>query len=73
LCTFHPVYNDLCRDRCFRLVCDPFSGNECWDIYKFDTNERVGVLLARRSVQHLVFVCYRVHYVHVICLMYNIF
>ena len=20
-----------------------FSGNECWDIYKFDTNERVGV------------------------------
>jgi hypothetical protein len=29
LCTFHPVYNDLCRDRCFRLVCDPFSGNEC--------------------------------------------
>ena len=32
-----------------------FSGNECWDIYKFDTNERVGVFLARRSVQHLVF------------------
>jgi hypothetical protein len=31
-----------------------FSGNECWDIYKFDTNERVGVFLARRSVQHLV-------------------
>ena len=27
---------------------------ECWDIYKFDTNERVGVFLARRSVQHLV-------------------
>ena len=24
------------------------------DIYKFDTNERVGVFLARRSVQHLV-------------------
>jgi hypothetical protein len=33
-----------------------FSGNECWDIYKFDTNERVGVFLARRSVQHLDFV-----------------
>ena len=31
-----------------------FSGNECWDIYKFDTNERVGVFLARRSMQHLV-------------------
>jgi hypothetical protein len=31
-----------------------FSRNECWDIYKFDTNERVGVVLARRSVQHLV-------------------
>ena len=31
-----------------------FSGNQCWDIYKFDTNERVGVFLARRSVQHLV-------------------
>jgi hypothetical protein len=31
-----------------------FSGNECWDIYKFDTNEWVGVFLARRSVQHLV-------------------
>ena len=31
-----------------------FSGNECWAIYKFDTNERVGVFLARRSVQHLV-------------------
>ena len=44
----------MCRARCFRLVCDPFSGNECWDIYKFDTNERVGVFLARRSVQHLV-------------------
>ena len=44
----------LCRARCFRLACDPFSGNECWDIYKFDTNERVGVFLARRSVQHLV-------------------
>jgi hypothetical protein len=28
--------------------------NECWDIYKFDTNEWVGVFLARRSVQHLV-------------------
>ena len=42
--------------RCFRLVCDPFSGNEYWDIYKFDTNERVGVFLARRSVQHLVFI-----------------
>ena len=28
--------------------------NECWDIYKFDTNERVVVFLARRSVQHLV-------------------
>ena len=54
LCTFQPVYNDLCRARCFRLVCDPFSGNECWDIYKFDTNERVGVFLARRSMQHLV-------------------
>ena len=40
----------------FRLVCDPFSGNECWDIYKFDTNERVGVFLARRSVQHLVLI-----------------
>jgi hypothetical protein len=38
----------LCRAQCFRLVCDPFSGNECWDIYKFDTNERVGVFLARR-------------------------
>jgi hypothetical protein len=42
------------RAQCFRLVYDPFSGNECWDIYKFDTNERVGVFLARRSVQHLV-------------------
>jgi hypothetical protein len=31
-----------------------FSGNECCDIYKFDTDERVGVFLARRSVQHLV-------------------
>ena len=31
-----------------------FSGNKCWDIYKFDTNERVGVFLARRSVQYLV-------------------
>jgi hypothetical protein len=31
-----------------------FSGNECWDIYKFDTNEWVGVFVARRSVQHLV-------------------
>jgi hypothetical protein len=31
-----------------------FSGNECWDIYKFYTNERVGVFLARRSVQHFV-------------------
>jgi hypothetical protein len=31
-----------------------FSGNECWDIYKFDTNERVGIFLAWRSVQHLV-------------------
>ena len=31
-----------------------FSGNECWDIYKFDTNKRVGVFLARRSGQHLV-------------------
>ena len=30
------------------------SGNECWDIYKFDTNERVRVFLARRSMQHLV-------------------
>jgi hypothetical protein len=29
---------------------------EYWDIYKFDTNERVGVFLARRSVQHLVFI-----------------
>jgi hypothetical protein len=27
---------------------------KCWDIYKFDTNERVGVFLARRSVQLLV-------------------
>ena len=42
------IHNDLCRAQCFRLVCDPFSGNECWDIYKFDTNERVGVFLARR-------------------------
>ena len=58
LCTFQPVYNDLCRSRCFRLICDPFSGNECWDIYKFDTNERVGVFLARRSVQHLVDICF---------------
>ena len=33
-----------------------FSGNECWDIYKFDTNERVGMFLARRSVQHLVLI-----------------
>jgi hypothetical protein len=32
-----------------------FSGNECWDIYKFDTNERVGVFLARCSMQHLVY------------------
>jgi hypothetical protein len=29
VCTFQPVYNDLCTVRCFRLVCDPFSGNEC--------------------------------------------
>jgi hypothetical protein len=44
------------------LLCDlgifhvftAFSGNECWDIYKFDTNERVGVFLAWRSMQHLV-------------------
>ena len=35
-------------------VVTAFSGNECCDIYKFDTNERVGVFLARRSVQHLV-------------------
>jgi hypothetical protein len=41
----------LCRAQ---LVCDPFSGNECWDIYKFDTNEWVGVFLARHSMQHLV-------------------
>ena len=40
--------------RIFRVF-TAFSGNECWDIYKFDTNERVGVFLARRSVQHLVF------------------
>ena len=26
----------------FYIWYDPFSGNECWDIYKFDTNERVG-------------------------------
>jgi hypothetical protein len=40
----------------FRIVhvFTPFSGNECWDIYKFDKNEQVGVFLARRSVQHLV-------------------
>ena len=50
---FHVYHNK----NCFRLVCDPFSGNECWDIYKFDTNERVGVFLARRSVQHLVLYC----------------
>jgi hypothetical protein len=31
-----------------------FSGDECWDIYKFDTNERVGVFLVWRSMQHLV-------------------
>jgi hypothetical protein len=31
-----------------------FSGIECWDMYKFDANERVGVFLARCSVQHLV-------------------
>jgi hypothetical protein len=23
------IHNDLCRAQCFRLVCDPFSGNEC--------------------------------------------
>ena len=34
-----------------------FSGNECWDIYKFYTNEWVGVFLAQRSVQHLVIIC----------------
>ena len=41
--------------RIFHVV-TAFSGNECWDIhvYKFDANERVGVSLARRSVQHLV-------------------
>ena len=44
----------FCRAWCFRLVCDLFSGNQCWDIYKFDTNERVGVFWARGSVQHLV-------------------
>ena len=45
------------------VLCLPFPGllhiyflfTECWDIYKFDTNERVGVFLARRSVQHLVY------------------
>ena len=31
-----------------------FSGNECWDKNKFDTNERVEVFLARHSMQHLV-------------------
>ena len=36
-------------------VFSAFSGNECWDIYKFDTNERMGVFLALRCVQHLVF------------------
>ena len=42
-----------CHLRIFHVF-TAFSGNECWDIYKFDTNERVGVFLARRSVQHLV-------------------
>ena len=41
-----------------------FSGNECWDIYKFDTNERVGVFLALRSVQHLVFIHDQQHITH---------
>ena len=48
----------------FCLPCDlrifhaftAFSGNECWDIYKFDTNEWVEVFLVRRSVQHLVLI-----------------
>ena len=43
----------LCDLRIFHVF-TAFSGNECWAIYKFDTNERVGVFLARRSVQHLV-------------------
>jgi hypothetical protein len=42
-----------CDLRIFHVLM-AFSGNECWDIYKFDTNERVGVFLAWRSVQHLV-------------------
>jgi hypothetical protein len=42
-----------CDLRIFHLFTS-FSGNECWDIYKFDTNERVGVFLARRSMQYLV-------------------
>ena len=45
-----------CLPRDLRIVhvLTAFSGNECWDIYKFDINERVGVFLARRSVQHIV-------------------
>jgi hypothetical protein len=37
-----------------RLEFFMFAVIKTWDIYKFDTNERVGVFLARRSVQHLV-------------------
>jgi hypothetical protein len=64
------LYRDLYRVFPFQVYCTStsclpcdlrivhvftaFSGNECWDIYKCDTYERVGVFLARRSVQHLV-------------------
>ena len=37
-----------------KIFVTDISANECWDIYKFDTNEQVGVFLSWRSVQHLV-------------------
>jgi hypothetical protein len=48
-----------------------FSGNECWDIYKFDTNERVGVFLARCSVEHLVKIKYRLRTFSSLSSVYN--
>jgi hypothetical protein len=43
------LHGDLYRVSSFQVYRTSTS-----DIYKFDTNERVGVFLARRSVQHLV-------------------
>ena len=53
------LHDDLYRVSPFQVYrTSTSSGNECWDIYKFYTNERVGVFLARRSVQHLVFITF---------------